>query len=84
MNNYITENHRNEWVHGSGVAPEIVELNVLSLSRSTPHQYLLYSDKLPRRNDGRLSNGYLRRCEHWELGGWYCNGVNLLSGDESL
>ena len=61
-----------------------MKLNVRSLSGTTPHEHLLYSDKLPRRNNGRLSTAYLRRCEHWELGGWYCNGVDLLSGDESL
>ena len=85
MNNYrINEKHWDEWVNGSGVAPEIVGLNVRSLSGTNPHEFLLYSDKLPRRNDGRLSTGYLRRCEHWEWGGWYGNGVDLLTGDESM
>ncbi|ACB54404.1 hypothetical protein cce_5058 [Crocosphaera subtropica ATCC 51142] len=84
MNYKIEEKHFTEWVHGSGVDPQIVGLNVRSLSGTTPHEHLLYSDKLPRRNDGRLSTGYLRRCEHWELGGWYCNGIDLLTGDESL
>ncbi len=85
MNNYkIEEKHFTEWVHGSGVDPQIVGLNVRSLSGTNPHEHLLYSDKLPRRNDGRLATGYLRRYEHWELGGWYCNGTDLLTGDESL
>ncbi|EAZ88252.1 plasmid replication protein, CyRepA1 family [Crocosphaera chwakensis] len=85
MNNYrIEEKHFTEWVQGSGVDPEIVGLNVRSLSGTNPHEQLLYSDDLPRRNDGRLSAGYLRRCEHWELGGWYCNGIDLLTGYESL
>ncbi len=83
-NNRIDQKHLDEWVNGSGVDPEIVKMNVRSLSGTAPHEHLLYSDDLPRRNDGRLTTGYLRRCEHWEWGGWYGNGVDLLTGDESM
>jgi|694.fasta_scaffold24552_3 hypothetical protein len=87
-NNYALSHlhqiHADEWIKGSGVAPEIVSLNVRSLSRTLPHEYLLYSDKLERRNSGRLSDGYLRRYQHLEDGGWWCSGVDILTGKDSM
>ncbi|MEM8779014.1 MAG: plasmid replication protein, CyRepA1 family, partial [Cyanobacteria bacterium P01_G01_bin.49] len=82
--NNINQAHWNEWVNGSAVDPDIVSLNVRSLSGTTPHEYLLYSDKLDRRNNGRLSTRYLRRYQHLEDGGWWCSGVDLLAGNDSL
>lgn len=68
----------------SAIAPEVIELNFLSLSGTSPHEYLLYSSELPRRNTGRVSDGYLKRYEHLEEGGWYCGTIDPLSGSESL
>lgn len=35
-------------------------------------EYLFYSDDIPRRNDGRLPNGDLKRYNHIDKGGWWC------------
>ena len=48
--------HLQEWL-GSGVDEEIFHLNVKSLYSTTPYEYLLYSPKISRRNDGRLRDG---------------------------
>ncbi|CCQ55676.1 hypothetical protein [Crocosphaera watsonii] len=45
----INKEHRNEWVIGSGVHPEIVGLNVRSLIGSDTYDFLLYSDNVPRK-----------------------------------
>ena len=45
--------HLTEWLN-SGVDEEIYHLNVRSLSGTLPYEYLLYSPKISRRNDGRL------------------------------
>ncbi|MHC0068018.1 hypothetical protein ACWATR_34880 [Nostoc sp. UIC 10890] len=45
--------HLQEWLN-SGVDEEIIALNVRSLYGTTPYEYLLYSPKISRRNDGRL------------------------------
>ena len=74
----IHPRHYQEW-RSSAVDEEIIALNVRSLSGDEAYDYLLYSDKLSRRNDGRLSSGLLRSYEHIEAGGWWSSGVNLLS-----
>ena len=75
----IEPHHQHEWVVGSKIDPALTALNVRSLSSNTAYNYLLYSDKLSRRNDGRLSSGILRSYEHIEAGGWWSSGVDLLS-----
>ena len=77
----IKPHHWLEWVVGSRIDPEIAALNLRSLSGSAAYDYLLYSNKLPRRNDGRLSSGILR-CYghiHIEAGGWWSSGVDVIS-----
>ena len=74
----IHPRHYQEW-RSSAVDGEIIALNVQSLSGIQAYDYLLYSDKLSRRNDGRLSSAILRSYEHIEAGGWWSSGVDLLS-----
>ncbi|MBW4456337.1 MAG: DUF3854 domain-containing protein [Nostoc indistinguendum CM1-VF10] len=75
----IDPNHWQELVEGSGIAPEIVELNFKSLHLDPIEQeheaweYLMYSKKLERINTGRLSTGMLNKYSHLEDGGWWCN-----------
>jgi hypothetical protein len=39
----------------------------------------LYSDKISRRNDGRLRDRNLKKYQHIELGGWWCSGIDPLA-----
>ncbi|WP_375511052.1 plasmid replication protein, CyRepA1 family [uncultured Nostoc sp.] len=70
--------HLQEW-RGSGVDEEIFHLNVRSLHGTLPYEYLLYSPKISRRNDGRLRDRDLKKYQHIELGGWWCNGIDPLN-----
>ncbi|RCJ32526.1 hypothetical protein A6769_27720 [Nostoc punctiforme NIES-2108] len=70
--------HLQEWLN-SGVDDEIIALNVRSLHATTPYEYLLYSPKISRRNDGRLRDRDLKKYQHIELGGWWCSGVDPLN-----
>lgn len=81
---HINESHWDEWVNKSAVDPDLISLNVVSLSGYEPLDYLLYG--LPdseRRNDGRLRNKWLKRYAHTEPGGWWCSGVDVLMGEDS-
>jgi hypothetical protein len=69
--------HFQEW-RDSGVDEQIIRLNVRSLDGDEPYDYLLYSDKISRRNDGRLRDGDLRKYCHIEHGGWWCSGADPL------
>ncbi|MDJ0599560.1 MAG: DUF3854 domain-containing protein [Crocosphaera sp.] len=82
--NSINEKHLNEWVTGSGVDPEIVGLNVRSLFAPAIYEFLLYSDKLPRRNDGRLNNRTLKANQHLDDGGWGLNAIDPETGEDRL
>ncbi|AKG21308.1 plasmid replication protein, CyRepA1 family [Calothrix sp. 336/3] len=73
----IQSQHLQEW-HESGVDTEIINLNVKSLEGNTPYEYLIYSPKISRRNDGRLRDGDLKKYHHIEHGGWWCSGVDPL------
>ncbi|MBV5257713.1 DUF3854 domain-containing protein [Synechococcus moorigangaii CMS01] len=75
--------HVQEWQQ-SCVDPELIQLNVISLKGDRPLDYLLYSEDLPRRNDGRLGDSYLQRYQHTEAGGWWCSGVDVLTGKPDL
>ena len=72
-----------EW-QASGVDEELIDLNVVSLEGSSPTEYLLYSNSIPRRNDGRISAGFLQRYAHTDAGGWWCSGIDILSGQEDI
>lgn len=70
--------HLTEWLNSS-VDKEIIALNVISLSGTTPYEYLLYSSSISRRNDRRLRDGDLKKYRHIEYGGWWCNGIDPLN-----
>ena len=70
-----------EW-KASCVDEELTRLNVVSLEGLSPAEYLLYSNRIPRRNDGRVSDKFLQRYEHIADGGWWCSGIDILTGKE--
>ncbi|WP_256871998.1 plasmid replication protein, CyRepA1 family [Nostoc sp. TCL26-01] len=74
----LEPHHLKEWL-SSGVDEDIITLNVRSLVGTTPYDYLLYSDKISRRNDGRLRDRDLKKYQHIEHGGWWCSGVDPLA-----
>lgn len=78
----VTKQHYEEWTIGSGVHPDLVRLNVRSLSGDEAYSELLYSEKVPRRNDGRLRDGVLKQYAHLEAGGWWCSGIDILTGED--
>lgn len=75
--------HFQEWCD-SAVDPEIIDLNVRSLAGDIALESLLYG--LPdteRRNDRRLRDRWLDRYSHLDHGGWFCSGIDILTGHES-
>ncbi|ACB54126.1 hypothetical protein cce_4778 [Crocosphaera subtropica ATCC 51142] len=80
----INEKHRNEWVNGSGVDPEIVGMNVRSLIGPATFDFLLYSENVPRRNDGRINNRTLKANVHLEDGGYGVNAIDPETGEDIL
>ncbi len=81
---HIDATHWEELVICSGIDPELASLNIVSLEGNAAYDYLLYSDKLERLNAGRLNTATLNRYNHLDNGGWWCNGINLVDGSDSL
>jgi len=80
---HIDPNHWQEWLD-SGVDPDLIALNVRSLSDDRPFDYLCYSSQLDRRNDGRLTDKWMKRYAHMEYGGWWCNGLDPISHEPMM
>ncbi len=75
--------YRSEW-RKSKVDEELIDLNVTPLKGMSSLDYLLYSNRLPRNNDGRVNTHILKRYEHTGDGGWWCSGLDVLTGKEDL
>ncbi|WLT39352.1 hypothetical protein NON20_07320 [Synechocystis sp. B12] len=56
-------NHLQEW-RQSCVDDQLTRLNVTPLLGDAPAQHLLYAEALQRRNDGRVSDGLMKRYAH--------------------
>ncbi|WP_375491828.1 MobF family relaxase [uncultured Nostoc sp.] len=90
----LDSKHWQELIQSSAIHPEIASLNFTSLHQTLDWEheaweYLMYSDKLPRTNTGRLSSGIISKYAHIESGGWWCDAgvnpnsfANLQSGDK--
>ncbi|MEQ8998253.1 MAG: plasmid replication protein, CyRepA1 family [Coleofasciculus sp. B1-GNL1-01] len=76
-------NYLQEW-NSSCIDDQLTRLNVIPLTGTCPSNYLFYADTLPRRNDGRVSHRILKRYEHTEQGGWWCSGIDVLTGNDDL
>ncbi len=74
----IDGNDYQEWVD-SCIDPEIINLNLISLIDDEPYEYLLYSESVPRRNDGRIRDFVYKKYRHIESGGWWCAGIDPLN-----
>lgn len=75
--------HIKEWLN-SAVNQNIIDLNVVSLFNLEAYDRLLYAiPASDRRNDGRIRDKLLRRYAHTEFGGWWCSGVDILTGKEA-
>lgn len=66
----------------SGISPDVIEANFKSLDNA--YGEILYSRKVPRLNNGRLTQGMLTTYRHLEDGGWYCAGLDAVTLEDSL
>ncbi|HEY9673819.1 MAG TPA: plasmid replication protein, CyRepA1 family [Waterburya sp.] len=76
--------HSEEWVTNSAIGADITELNLVSLDSYAPFERLFYSDKIKRLNTGRLPSWVLNKYSHLEHGGWWCSGVDPVTGLDDL
>jgi hypothetical protein len=75
ISGHINAVHWQEW-ENSGIAPQIIAANLVSLEGDLPFDRLCSAPGLARTNSGRLTTAVLKRYSHIEAGGWWCNGLD--------
>jgi hypothetical protein len=78
MQHYLHPQHLEELVNDSGIDLHLVKINFRSLQDRTAYEYLLISERLPRKNSGMVKNEWLQRYAHVTAGGWWCSGLDPL------
>ncbi|HAA29875.1 MAG TPA: bifunctional DNA primase/helicase, partial [Cyanobacteria bacterium UBA8553] len=61
---------------GSGIHPDLISLNYIHLEGDVPYSYLFISPDVPRKNAGRVREGFLKQYRHVEAGGWWVSGLD--------
>ena len=80
---HISQKHWEE-LEASAIDPEVIALNLVSLDGYAPHERLFYSDSIKRLNTGRLPGWILKKYSHIEVGGWWANGIDPVTGEDDL
>jgi Domain of unknown function (DUF3854) len=74
--NYLTEAEYQELAVNSAIHPEIIERNFLHIEGDTVYEYLFFSDQIPRKNAGRVTDGFLKQYKHASRGGLWISGLD--------
>ena len=77
--NQLTSAEYHELYEGSGIHPDLIELNFFHLEGQAALDRLFISEKLKRTNSGAISYSILKRYCHIEAGGWWVSGVDVLN-----
>jgi hypothetical protein len=81
---HICQNHWDEWIVSSAIDPEIAALNLTTLNGQTPYERLLYNWESGRVHTDATWRQINRRFgDNWLDGGWWCSGVDVLTGEDS-
>ncbi len=73
-----------EWAEGSGVDPELTALNVESINGQTPYERLLSNWESGKVHPDAIWREINRRFgDNWLHGGWWCSGVDALTGENA-
>ncbi|WP_414530361.1 plasmid replication protein, CyRepA1 family [Nodularia chucula] len=75
---YATEAHWRELHIGSGIANDIIALNLKSVGGHLASELILGNIEVTRTNSGVANQSTLRSYGHILEGGWWCNGVDVL------
>ncbi|AFZ04633.1 DUF3854 domain-containing protein [Calothrix sp. PCC 6303] len=76
--NDLTEAEYHELAVLSAIHPAIIAASFLHISGEEVYSYL-FSLNVPRKNAGRVTDGFLRQYQHAELGGLWISGLDPLN-----
>jgi hypothetical protein len=78
MNTSLSPAEYQELVTGSAIHPALLEGNFIHLEGDTVYSYLFISNQIPRKNAGRVRDGFLKLYEHASSGGLWISGLDPL------
>ncbi|MBG1267256.1 plasmid replication protein, CyRepA1 family [Nostoc sp. WHI] len=61
---------------GSAIHPALIERNFFHIEGETIYDYLFISDKIPRKNAGRVTDAYIKMYQHLLLGGTWIQSLD--------
>ena len=74
--NNLTLAEYHEMTVGSAIHPALVERNFFHIEGETIYDYLFISNKIPRKNAGRVTDAYIRQYQHLLLGGTWIQSLD--------
>ncbi|MEA5605804.1 plasmid replication protein, CyRepA1 family [Nostoc sp. UHCC 0252] len=74
--NNLTPCEYHELLAGSAIHPALIERNFFHIEGESVYDFLFISDKIPRKNAGRVTDGYLKLYQHLLLGGTWIQSLD--------
>ncbi|MHC5779405.1 plasmid replication protein, CyRepA1 family, partial [Nostoc sp.] len=74
--NNLTDHEYHELTVGSAIHPALIESNFFHIEGETIYDYLFISNKIPRKNAGRVTDAYIRQYQHLLLGGTWIQSLD--------
>ncbi|MCC5659256.1 DUF3854 domain-containing protein [Nostoc sp. XA010] len=74
--NHLTAAEYHELAVGSAIHRSLIERNFFHVEGESVYDFLFISDKLPRKNAGRVTDGYIKMYQHLLLGGTWIQSLD--------
>ncbi|MDZ7970490.1 MAG: plasmid replication protein, CyRepA1 family [Nostoc sp. DedSLP03] len=74
--NNLTAAEYHELFAGSAIHPALIKCNFFHVEGESVYDFLFISDKIPRKNAGRVTDGYIRQYQHLLLGGTWIQSLD--------
>ncbi|MCC5668937.1 DUF3854 domain-containing protein [Nostoc sp. CHAB 5784] len=82
--NNLTAAEYHELYVGSAIHPALIERNFFHIEGESIYDYLFISNKIPRKNAGRVTDAYIRQYQHLLLGGTWIQSLDPLNNWEPM
>ncbi|MGJ5633164.1 plasmid replication protein, CyRepA1 family [Nostoc sp. CALU 1950] len=74
--NNLTAAEYHELTVGSAIHPALIKRNFFHVEGESVYDFLFISDKIPRKNAGRVTDGYIKMYQHLLLGGTWIQSLD--------
>jgi hypothetical protein len=82
--NNLTPAEYHELLAGSAIHPALIDSSFFHIEGETIYDYLFISDKIPRKNAGRVTDAYIRQYQHLLLGGTWIQSLDPFNNWQAM